>query len=189
MFLARRPSAAAISEFIAHSRQLPLSYEPIGIATQPQSRLTIDELTLTIGRGESAFRRAKLGLRQWKQFDVGWIEIVPNDAPINEGTVVAVLVRHLGFWSLNGCRVVYCIGADEELEFGYAYGTLSNHAERGEEIFKVRMHAETGDVTYTLRAASEPRARLAWLGYPVTRALQARFRRESAQAMARVIAS
>jgi uncharacterized protein (UPF0548 family) len=189
VFLLRRPSADDISDFIARSRELPLSYEPIGVAGQPQSRLTIDELTTTIGHGEVAFERAKRALRQWRQFEVGWVEIFPIDAAIVEGAVVAVLVRHLGCWSLNGCRVVYGLGGDDDVEFGYAYGTLPNHAESGEEIFKVRMHADTGAVTYTLRAASEPRAWLARIARPLTRALQARFRRDSAIAMARVIAS
>jgi hypothetical protein len=37
-----------------------------------------------------------------------------------------------------------------------------------------------------LRAASRPRAALAWLGTPVVRLLQVRFRRDSLAAMARV---
>jgi uncharacterized protein (UPF0548 family) len=189
MFLIRRPSADDISQFIERSRQLPLSYQPIGIAAQSRSVLTIDELTSTIGRGAEAFERAKIALCQWKQFDLGWVEILPVGAPITAGTVVAVLVRHLGFWSLNSCRIVYTIGADNDLEFGYAYGTLPNHAETGEEIFKVRIQPDTGDVTYTLRAASRPRAPLAWLGYPITRMLQARFRRDSTRAVARATRS
>ncbi len=96
-----------------------------------------------------------------------------------------MLVSHLGFWSLNGCRVVYGIGDRESREFGFAYGTLTNHGERGEEIFKVSLDRDSGAVSYTIRAVAQPRAALARLGYPLVRSLQARFRRDSARAMGR----
>jgi uncharacterized protein (UPF0548 family) len=102
------------------------------------------------------------------------------------GTVVAVLIRHVGLWSLNGCRVVYDLGeSDREIRFGFAYGTLTNHAEAGEELFEVRLDLQTGDVIYRIRAVSWPRAPLARLGRPIVRRLQARFRRDSVEAMKR----
>ena len=188
MFLAHRPSPHEIDAFIAASRQLPLSYSPIGLAAQGGAGFQIDDEHVVVGQGETAFERAKVALAEWKQFDLGWAEAFPRSAPIATGTVVAVLFRHMGFWSLNGCRVVYTIAGDGSREFGFAYGTLTNHAECGEEIFKVSLHPGTGEVSYALRAASRPRALLTRLGYPVTRFLQARFRRESAAAVARAIA-
>jgi uncharacterized protein (UPF0548 family) len=56
-----------------------------------------------------------------------------------------VLVRHLGSWSLNRCQVVYRIAGDDSPEFGFAYGTLTNHAEIAEEIFKVSLRPDTGE--------------------------------------------
>ena len=95
-----------------------------------------------------------------------------------------MLFRSLGFWSLNGCRVLYCVGSpDEGTSFGFAYGTLTNHAEAGEELFEVFMDPRTEDVMYRIRATSWPRATLARVGHPIVRALQARFRRDSAAAM------
>ena len=99
---------------------------------------------------------------------------------------MAVLVRHLGFWSLNGCRVVYV--SDDERgtdSFGFAYGTLANHAEVGEELFEVTFDPQTEQVRYRIRAVSKPRALAARLGYPFTRSLQARFRRDSLAALER----
>ena len=66
--------------------------------------------------------------------EIGWVEAFPRDASIESGTVVAVLIRHLGFWSLNGCRVLYHLDGGDT-RFGFAYGTLTNHAEAGEELF------------------------------------------------------
>ena len=79
-------------------------------------------------------------------------------------------------------RVVYQL-EESPARFGFAYGTLPNHGEEGEEIFEVGFDPDSGDVTYNLRAASRPRAALARIGYPIVRALQARFRRDSARRM------
>jgi uncharacterized protein (UPF0548 family) len=188
MFLGHRPSRQEVQAFIAASRQLPLSYEPVGLAERDCAGFRVDAQASVVGHGEAAFERAKVALTEWKHFKLGWIEVFPTLAGVAPGTVVAVLVRHLGFWSINGCRVVYSIAGDDPREFGFAYGTLTNHAESGEEIFKVSLCPSTGEVSYVIRAASRPRVLLARLGYPVTRSLQARFRRDSAAAFARAIA-
>jgi uncharacterized protein (UPF0548 family) len=187
MFFLRRPAARDVEAFLDDSRQLPLSYDPIGLAGQSPHDFDVDEQIVNVGNGDAAFERAKDALAGWKHFGLGWIELFPAGAAVAPGVVVAVLARHLGFWSLNGCRVVYLIGARAGREFGFAYGTLSNHAETGEEIFKVAIHPTTGAVSYVIRAVSRPRAPMARLGYPVKRALQARFRRDSARALARAI--
>ena len=184
MFLRVRPSQAKIEDFLVQSRQLPLSYRPIGIAGLAQPEFRIDEVRCTLGHGSKIFTSAKEALLNWRQFDLGWVELFPRGAPIEPGTVVAVMVNHLGFWSLNGCRIVYLIGdSDSATQFGFAYGTLTNHAERGEEIFEVSIDPRSQEVSYLIRAASRPRAALARVGYPFTRALQARFRRDSLKAM------
>lgn len=189
MFLIHRPTQHEIAAFLDSSRDLPLSYDRVGLARDAGRGFRLDELTTVVGRGQAAFTRAGDALRDWRHFDLGWLGVFPPRASIEPGTVVAVCIRHVGFWSLNGCRVVYAIGAFDAPEFGFAYGTLSNHAEAGEEIFKVSFDAASGDVAYTVRAASRPRAALARLGYPFTRALQARFRRDSARAIERCVRS
>ncbi len=187
MFLLHRPSTREIERFVAASCDLPLSYEPVGLAREPSPGFDVDEHVTVVGRGEAAFARAKTALREWRHFQLGWAGLFPQPAPISPGTVVCVRFQHLGFWSLNGCRVVYGVGGESDAEFGFAYGTLTNHAECGEEIFTVALAPETREVTYTIRAVSKPRDILARLGYPVVRSLQARFRRESAEAVARAI--
>jgi uncharacterized protein (UPF0548 family) len=188
VFLLHRPAAADVERFIAASRDLPLSYEPIGLAKTGGDGFQIDEHVGIVGSGEAAFARATRALIEWRHYELGWLDVSPKPAPIVPGTVVAVSVRHLGFWSLNGCRVVYSIGSPGDGTFGFAYGTLANHAEAGEEIFQVSLDPDTGDVSYLIRAASKPRAVLARLGTPVVRRLQARFRRDSARALQRAIA-
>jgi uncharacterized protein (UPF0548 family) len=188
MFLIRRPSQAEISEFLDQSRDLPLSYDPVGIARQHPAGFNADLASAVIGHGQETFERAKIALAGWRHYEMGWVELFPKGAAIEPGTVVAVLVRHLGFWSLNGCRVVYGIGdRQSESSFGFAYGTLTNHAELGEEIFEVLLEPESEEVVYRIQAVSRPHAVMARIGYPIARYFQERFRRDSLSALLRAI--
>ena len=184
MFLTHRPTKSEIEKFIDESSNLPLSYSPVGLARESPPGFNVDVASAVVGHGADAFARARRALTEWRHFELGWVELFPRAAPIEPGTVVAVLVRHLGLWSLNGCRVVYGFGEDLS-RFGFAYGTLTNHAEMGEESFEVSM-AES-EVTYRIRAVSKPRAVLARIGYPYARISQSRFRRDSIVAMRRAI--
>lgn len=184
MFLTHRPSQRELEDFIDQSRSLPLSYEQVGIAKLSPPGFNIDQASGVLGQGAQTFERAKLALAEWRHFDLGWVELFPRGAAIEPGTVVAVLVDHLGFWSLNGCRVVYGIGDMKTgANFGFAYGALSNHAEIGEEIFEVVLGPESETVVYRIRAVSKPSAVLARIGYPITRVFQERFRRDSIRAL------
>ena len=148
----------------------------------------MDEAEVLLGSGEVVFERAVLSLQSWKMFDLGWMQATPSAESIAPSVNVAVVVKHLGFWSLNGCRVVYMISSEGRTErYGFAYGTLNNHAEEGEELFEVSLERGTGNVFYRLRAASRPRAVLARLGYPYTRLLQSKFRADSCRRMKQAV--
>jgi uncharacterized protein (UPF0548 family) len=184
MFLTRRPSPATIDGFVRESQDLPLSYSPTGLIRTAIAGYDLDEASVEIGRGKADFERARTALLAWKHFDLGWVETFPGHAPVAAGTVVAVLIRHVGLWSLNGCRVLYTVGGlDDVTRFGFAYGTLTNHAESGEELFEVFIDPQTDSVMYRIRAMSRPRATLARIGRPIVRVLQERFRNQSAAAM------
>ena len=54
------------------------------------------------------------------------------------GATVAISVEHLGFHPLNAARIVYVVDDDGPIwRYGFAYGTLMEHAEHGEERFSV----------------------------------------------------
>jgi uncharacterized protein (UPF0548 family) len=187
MFLTR-PSAADIDRFLHESQTLPLSYSPVGIVRERPAGFRFDQDAVVIGRGEEDFARARAALLAWKHFDIGWVEMFPPDAPVVVGTAIALLIRHFGLWSLNGLRIVYTVGgADSSDRVGFAYGTLTNHEESGEELFEVLFDPRNGDVTYRISAMSRPHTILARIGAPVARRLQARFRRDSAAALKRAV--
>jgi uncharacterized protein (UPF0548 family) len=186
MFLARRPGPRVLERFLTDSHDRPLSYEPVGIAQSPPSGYDLDEIAATIGHGAACFSRAKDALAAWKHFDLGWVQLIQHTSSIEVGSIAAVLVGHLGFWSLNGCRVVYALGDRRTgSRFGFAYGTLVGHAERGEELFEVSLEPESDNVIYRIRAVSRPSTLTVRVGYPIARRLQARFRRDSVEAMRR----
>jgi len=196
MFLLRRPSRADIDRFLDRSRALPMSYSPVGILDGPPDgrRLggrpfkgpsVIDQQDVVIGHGDADFQCARTALLTWKHFDLGWVEAFPDRPRIDAGTNVAVLIRHLGFWSLNGARVLDYTDQPDRQSAAFTYGTLTNHAESGEELFEVRIDPPSGDVIYKIRAISWAQSPLAWIGQPIVRLLQARFRKDSAAAMQR----
>jgi uncharacterized protein (UPF0548 family) len=96
--------------------------------------------------------------------------------------------RLFGLWWLNACQIVYIVDEDGPVKrFGFAYGTLPEHAESGEERFTVEWHEQDDAVWYDILAFSRPQQFLARLGYPFARRLQKRFARDSASAMLRAV--
>jgi uncharacterized protein (UPF0548 family) len=154
---------------------------------RPPKGYTVDHNRVRLGAGPEAFERAVKAVRKWKMFAMPWVQLCWPDAPIEEGATVAVLVKHLGFWSLNAARIVYVLEENgEDKRFGFAYGTLLEHGERGEERFTVEFHAKDQSVWYDVMAFSQPNL-LALLGYPLARYLQKRFARDSMLAMQKAV--
>jgi uncharacterized protein (UPF0548 family) len=186
LYIWRKPSPEAIQEYIAAQRRSSFSYVEIG-----QTRFgapkgyTTDHNRVEVGRGACAYANAKNAIRQWKMFAMPWIELCWPEAPIEINATVAVLARHLGFWSLNACRIVYVVEEQGAVEsYGFAYGTLADHAASGEERFTVELDTRDQSVWYDVLAFSKPKG-IAKLGFPVARILQKRFARDSKAAMFR----
>lgn len=184
MWQVRRPTAAQIHAYRAAQRSLPFTYSSVGATrdggpTPPG--FDRDRNRQQLGAGEAAFAAACAAVRAWRMFPRPLATIEPAEIPIVEGETAVVVVRLFGLWFINSARIVYVI--DEPRRFGFAYGTLPGHAERGEERFLVEWLADDS-VWYDLDALSRPRYWAARLAYPVTRHIQRRFARLSKAAMA-----
>jgi len=188
MFLLHQPSEEEIAAFISRQRDEPFSYSPTGITRHPPAAgYNVDHNRAQLGAGPLSFKAAINSIRRWQMFNLGWVRLHSNHTPIEEGSTVAVIVNHLGFWSINACRIVYVVeesGAQER--YGFAYGTLTGHAERGEERFTVEWDRRNDSVWYDILAVSKP-GPLARLGYPYARRLQRRFANDSKRAMIRAV--
>lgn len=191
MFLLRKPSAEQIQDLIAAHRDLPFSYPEIGATrTAPPQGYNVDHNRVQLGVGELCFKRAVSAIRSWKQFDLGWVEALPADTPIEVNAAVAVLARHSGFWSFNVSRVVYLIDEAGSIEkFGFAYGTVATHVERGEERFTVEWHHDDDSVWYDILAFSRPNKAIVRLGSAYARRLQKRFAQDSLKVMTEAVRS
>ena len=188
MFLLQEPSDEVVRQFISSQARLPFSYTDVG-ATRGKlpAGYTVDHNQITLGKGETVFERAVSALKRWKQFDLGWVTIVPAETTLEVDATVAIKGKTFGFWSLSASRVVYLIDEQEPIRrFGFAYGTLPDHVERGEERFTIEWQADDS-VWYDILAFSRPQHPLVRLGFPLARNLQKRFARESLAAMARFV--
>jgi uncharacterized protein (UPF0548 family) len=185
MFLLTKPSAEQIGRFISSQREAPFSYPEVGASRNilPVG-YAIDHNRVKVGTGCQTFARAVQALEKWKQFDLGWVKIVPAEMKLEVGSTVAIRARTFGFWSLSACRVIYVINEDGPIKkFGFAYGTLPKHVELGEERFIVEWHSGENSVWYDILAFSRPHHPLVKLAFPLARLLQKRFARDSLRQM------
>jgi uncharacterized protein (UPF0548 family) len=206
MWSLRRPSDERIQSFLERQEAELFTYADAGLTRRLSEAdlpagYDFDHERALLGQGREAWEMACAAVRSWTMFPSPLTRVAypldgssaPEDGPppVTEGTTVAMVVRAVGVWWVNACRVVYVIdqdGLDEAgtRRFGFAYGTLPGHVERGEERFLVEWH-EDDTVWYDLLAVSRPRAWAVRLGYPLARGLQARFRVESLAAMRRAV--
>ena len=186
-----KPTQAKIDAVIAQCQDRPYSYPDVG-ATWTTARPTtlstvyaMDHNRVRLGSGEAVFQQAKQALRHWRMCNLGWAEICGTIKLTEPGTVIACVPKMFGAWLINPCRVVYKIdeSAGGVTRFGLAYGTLPGHAAMGEERFLVEWHHGDDSVWYDILAFSQPGDGLTRMGYPLMRAFQKRYGRDSAQVM------
>jgi uncharacterized protein (UPF0548 family) len=187
VFLLRQPSEATIKSFLSlqqdESPRFPGEHM---LDFPPPHGFKTDHNRVLLGTGSTVFERSVTAIERWEMFNIGWLTLCWPDTPIRAGEVVAVLARHLGFWSLNACRIVSTIDVDGPVQaFGFRYATLDAHAESGQEQFKIEWRHDDDSIWYDILAYSRPNAILSMLGYPIARSLQKRFARDSMAAMCR----
>ena len=190
MFRLTAPLDDEVRRFIANQEHAGFSYPEVGASadTVPDG-YNVDRNRIELGRGERVWQLAVAAVRSWQMFSIPWLRLYWPDTPIQVGAIVAVSVRHFGFFSLNACRIVYVVDEDGALTnapvscFGFAYGTLEEHAESGEERFIVEWDRASDKVWYDILAFSRPRHTLAKLAYPLSRSLQKAFGEHSKTAM------
>lgn len=192
MFFARRPSDSSIRRQLANQAHCNLSYLHPGITREAaraenSTPYIVDHTRVALGSGAATFDAAIVALRGWHHFSLGWLSATPLDTPIETDAVIAVVAHLLGIWSVNFARIIYAIDESQGpvRRFGFAYGTLPDHIEAGEERFLIEWDTRDDNVFYDIVAYSRPRHPLARIGYPFVRRMQKRFSRESAEAMQR----
>jgi uncharacterized protein (UPF0548 family) len=175
------PKKDKIATFLKEQSPLPYSYPEVNASkTEQVEGYDNDHNKIYLGKGETIWQNAKIALKNWQQFPQDWTTTLPQKTPLKNNKTVAVFFRMFGIWWMNAARIVYTL--DDAQRFGFAYGTLPGHVERGEECFWIEKEAD-GSIFYHIRAFSRPRFWMARLGYPIARAYQRKFVRQSMQRM------
>jgi uncharacterized protein (UPF0548 family) len=177
-----RTSEAQKIKLLATAREAPPSSPHLltvigGLLGTPPKGFVHDLSRTEIGRGLCVFMAAREALQRWKQFDLGWVQVVNPLAKIAPGELVAVEAHTAYLWSISFSRVVEVV--DSPTRFGFMYTTTALHVEEGQERFVVDFDPESESVSYLIEAVSRPRHILARIGYPFSRAMQHRFARDS----------
>ncbi len=158
-----RPGRDTLDELLAQAEAASLTYDHVGstLASTQVTGRTIRTEHLELGASSEAFDAAVTGLRAWVCHRGLGATVHPADAPLAVGTSLLV-VLHVGPVSIVvPDRIVAVI--DEPRRFGFAYGTLEGHQERGEESYVVE-HLGDDRVVATIgldARTATPAARLA----------------------------
>jgi uncharacterized protein (UPF0548 family) len=183
-----KPTPADLDAFLADALGRPYTYPDVGatlLGREPPEGWVVDRNRVVLGRGGVAFDAGCREVRRWTMFRLGWVETYPPAAPIAEGTIVAVVARVPGLWVVNVCRIVATIDdrSGPVARFGFSYGTLPGHVERGEERFLIEWDYSDDSVCYDILAFSRPGNPLVSLGRPFARRMQRRFAADTKRAM------
>lgn len=188
MLTLHQPDETALAALVARDHDAPLSYTAGLLQLVDSERWWfVDRHSEVVGHGTADFELAKEALRQWTQFRMPWTVPALPVATLAVGSTAGYSARAVGVWWSYCCQILSTI--DEPNQFGFVYGTVRGHAERGEERFLVAHDAATDEVTYQLFAMSRPGRWFTWCGLPVGRLTQAKFRRGSSEAVRAFIAA
>jgi uncharacterized protein (UPF0548 family) len=186
MITLRKPTNQTIREYLAGLERSSFNYDAIGCVTRgTPAGFVRDESLFDLGHGGTAFKQACEAIRSWVIFPEAMVSMVRSSDSIEAGTTVAVVCHAAGLWTVNPARIL--VAHDEVCDgvrkFGFTYGTLAGHVERGEERFQVEWNLATDQVVYRITAVSRPSHPFCWIAYPYARKMQAKFRRLSGKAM------
>src|SRR5437762_1077374 len=129
----RRPGVSHLQDLLAACRGDSLTYEPVGVSLDADVDTPLHRARWeTVLQRSDSFERGVAAIRDWEVHRGSGLSVLADGA-LAAGTNVA-MVAPLPFGYVDvSCRVVEVV--DEEDRFGFAYGTLSVHPERGEESF------------------------------------------------------
>ncbi|CAM5286875.1 DUF1990 domain-containing protein [Streptomyces tanashiensis] len=164
-----------------------LTYREVG-ATRTPEELPADYHHLrhstVVGRGRAAFETAGAAVTTWRMHRASGARVHSDAERAWPGVRLEVA---LGAGPLRlgvPCAVIWT--AYEKDRVGFAYGTLSGHAECGEESFVVELEPD-GTVRFTVTAFSRPAAWYTRLAGPLVPRLQHAYARRLGRTLARLV--
>jgi uncharacterized protein (UPF0548 family) len=178
------PGEAGLRSMLDAQAREPLTYPEVGGTRASDLPPGYIHDRYRVPLGVEVFETAKRGLREWRAHVGAGVSIFPPIAPIEPDANIVLGIRMGPLYSIAACRIVYV--CDEADRFGFAYGTLPEHPETGEEAFVVERDG-VGQVHFTITAFSRPASPITRLAKPLTRAIQRRVTRGYLEALRRYV--
>lgn len=187
-FWFRRPSDSTLLDLLKEQSNCELTYDSFGMAEAglPIEGYRTTNRSVDLGNGRAVFDRAVSSIQHWQVHERAGLLVTPKGFGVTEGTQVVLLLRLLVGYVTVACRVVAISQSTDR--WGFVYGTLPHHVERGEELFIVEQ-ARDGMVSFTVRAMSRPGHFLTSVGAPFARAVQRRATDRYLKAMVDLVAN
>ena len=167
-----RVGADEIARLLEQAQGEDPTYDHVGSTLHPERwpQRAPYQRTSTLGHGDEDFAQAGERLRGWAPQRNLNAPVHPADAPIEVGTTLLVELRKGPLTVVVPNRIVEVVD-DPGRRFGFAYGTLPGHAERGEESFVIEL-GDAGEVTGTVTVDAAPSLAAAKLAMPVVAVIQ-----------------
>lgn len=181
-FTFRKPHPETLEPFLQAQLELPVTYRGSLSTTVPPGHRQQHTKAL-LGQGEGVFGRAVRGLQAWAVYPA-WMNVYPRDAPLTEGTCVALVTGLAPVWTVSAVRVVATQATSRR--FCFTLGTLPQHAVSGLERFSLSW-AEDDTVWYEIMAVSRAQQPLVRVASPLLQLVQRRFARDSVRSLGRFI--
>lgn len=163
----RRPSDADLGGLLAEAAGHAVSYSPTGTTLHGGCPTGLHRREWSTTLPDGSWSRAVEALRSWAMHRATGLHVVP-EADVAVDVNVAMAAPLPVGWIDVTCRVVEVV--DQPDRWGFAYGTLPVHPERGEESFLLTQ--EEGGVRFDVVAVSAPAMLLVRLGGPVADRMQ-----------------
>jgi uncharacterized protein (UPF0548 family) len=170
--LTARPSnPAAMQQLVEALGTTEPTYADIGATLDGRQPAGFrhDRYESILGSGHEAFARAVRGLETWEAHRIPGVRVFPADRQVVTGATVVVTLGTARVALAAPCRIVRVI--EQPDRWGFAYGTLPGHPEKGEEAFVVSVLPDAR-VRFEIVAFSRPADALVRLAGPIGRGLQ-----------------
>ena len=171
MIFVRRTQKLSIDRVLLEAASHELTYSQIGATFDSELPTGFHHLhrTVQLGVGSLAFEKAKRGLRTWQLHKIPGVRVYPVAPIIALSTTVVVTIGAPFAAIAAPCRITRVV--DDKSRYGFAYGTLPGHPEKGEEAFIVSLQSNN-EVILQLTAFSAPGTQLTRVAGPLGRGFQ-----------------
>lgn len=179
----RRLGTPQLEELLTKARLASPNYSEVGASRDVDLPRGFHHVRRSERVGDAAsFDLAVEGLRTWVAHEGAGLRVYPHEALTPGATILAVTT--IGPMQVVApCRIVNVF--KEPYSFGFSYGTLPGHPERGEESFVLNLR--NGATYFTITAFSKAVDPLARLAGPFGRAVQRSVTRRYLKALRRYV--